>query len=217
MSPSILLAALLLLFQTPQASPEADANVFTDLGANHCATEVTVAVFENTEAAELAAADAPALVTYSAFTFESADHAQAALDEAHIQVARTFADDPDIAEHEDFDDLVTEVETEDRGDGTSAYVMNLPQENADLDVLQVNMLGIVKESQMVLILMFGTGGGEDASPGLSSDAILPFADMIDESWDGTGDIGDAIPAASEMPVGWEGQETTIEPSGEACN
>lgn len=109
-----LLAALLFLFQTPVATPEErETNVFLDLGSEHCAQEIAIAAFENTEAAELAAADVPAYVTYSAFAFESAEGANSALDDAHVLVAQTFSDDPNITEREDFDEIVAETGIED--------------------------------------------------------------------------------------------------------
>ncbi len=203
---STLLALLLALSQTPQAADD-DRNVFLDLGREHCAQAIAIAAYENTGAADLAAADAPDYVTYSAFEFESADQADAAMDELPMMVAETFSDDPNVT-GEDLDEFVNEVPTEELGDRTIGYVMNLPRESEELDVLFVSMLSIIKENQMVLILMFGESAGVAASPGLSGDAILPFSEMLDENWDGTGNIEDAIPAQDEMPIGWEGRDVT---------
>jgi hypothetical protein len=202
-----LLALLLVLSQTPQATDD-ERNVFLDLGSEHCAESIAIAAYENTDAADLAAADAPDYVTFSAFEFESADRADAAMDELPMMVAETFTDDPDFSEREDLDEFVAEVPTEELGDRTIGYVMNLPRDSDELDVLFVSMLSIIKENQMVLILMFGESAGVAASPGLSGDAILPFSEMLDENWDGTGNIEDAIPAQDQMPIGWEGRDVT---------
>lgn len=206
---SILMAVTLLFAQTPEAGGD-DTNVFLDLGSEHCATEIAFAAYEPNAPGDFATEATPAYVTYSAFQFESADQAEAALDDVPVLVAETFSDDPNISESEDFDRIVTEVETQDYGDQAVAYVMVLPVDNEDLEVLTVELLGIVKADQMMLILMFSNTGTTRAGVGLTLETIPPFAEDLDEEWDGTGELQDAMPDEDELPVGWEGRQVTIE-------
>lgn len=204
------IALLFALVQTPQASPTSsgEANVFIDLGTEHCAQEIAIGAYEFTDDAGAAFPAAPTFVTYSAFEFESSDQATSALEDVHVLVAQTYSNDPDIEQVDNFDQIVAEVPSvEDYGDERVAYIMSLPVEDSDLEVLTLEMLGIVKESQLMLIIM--TSGGTDpvtASPGVALDTIPPFAEDLDEQWDGQGDLTDAIPTQDEMPVGWTGQD-----------
>ena len=202
------LAAVLLFFvQTPQATPTEDQNAFIQLATEHCATEIALAAYENTgEQGEVPAT--PAFVTYAAYDFESADQANTALDAAPLLVAQTYSDDQDIDEADTYDELVTEVPTGDYGDRAVAHIMNLPDEDSDDDVLTIEMLGIVKDTQLLLVLMFGEGGASPASPGVELETVPPFGEDLDEMWDGQGDIADAIPTQDEFVPGWEGQEIT---------
>ena len=205
-----LIAILFAFVQTPQASSSEDPNVFLDLGTEHCAQEIAIAAYEFTDDAGADLPATPSFVTYSAFQFESADEATDALDDVHILVAETFSEDPDIEESENFDDLVTEIPTaEDYGDESVAYIMSLPVDDSDLEVLTIEMLGIVKESQLVLILLTsGTATPTTGAPGLSLETIPPFAEDLNERWDGQGDLQEAVPEEEDMPVGWTGQDVS---------
>ncbi|HEV2127885.1 MAG TPA: hypothetical protein VGR22_04620 [Thermomicrobiales bacterium] len=205
-----LLAMLLGVVQTPQAADD-DPNLFLDLGSEHCATEIAFAAFERTDEDAAVTNVLPAYVTYSAFQFETAEQAEAALEDAPVLVAETFSDDPDIGDTETFDQIANEVQTEDYGDRTLGYAMTLPVDNEALDnALTVELLGIVKHDQLVLILLFSEAGPRRLSPTLTLDTVPPFAEDLDEDWDGTGDPEEAIPDEEGVPIGWERREVTID-------
>ncbi len=204
----VLLALLLGFVQTPQATGD-DTNVFLDLGREHCATEIAFAAYEQQE--DVDAPALPAYVTYSAFQFETAEQAVAALEDAPVRVVETFSDEPNISEAENFDRIVTEVPTEEYGDATLGATMALPVDNEALDnVLSVELLGIVKHDQLLLILLFSGTGPTRVGPALTLDTIPPFAEDLEEDWDGTGDLEDALPDEGTVPLGWEQREVTIE-------
>ena len=203
-----LIAVLLLFVQTPDATQQSGPNVFIDMGSEYCADEIAIAAYQNTSEPDRTVPASPAYMTYSAFEFESADLANTALDDAHRLVARTYSEDPDIDQQDNFDQVVAEVPTEDFGDRSVGYSMNLPLEDADQDVLFIDMMGIIKENQLLLILMFSGDESAPASPGLSSETILPFAEAVDDEWDGQGDLEEAIPQEEDMPLDWTGQDIT---------
>jgi hypothetical protein len=209
---SISIAALLFLSSLLQTPEGDERNVFLDLGSEHCASELAFAAYEHTAQDELATPAMPAYITYSAYEFETSERAEAALDDIPELVAETFSGDPDFSEQEDYDRLVTEVETEEYGDRSIAYIMTLPPRGDDLDSLTIELLGIVNDSQLLLVLMFSDIGTTTAAPGVTLVNVPPFAADLDQvwEWDGTGDVQDAIPAQEEMPIGWEGQEVTID-------
>ncbi|MDQ4043925.1 MAG: hypothetical protein M3173_00545 [Chloroflexota bacterium] len=208
---AVLLAILLGFLQTSQAAQEDDTNIFLDLGREHCATEIAFATFERTDEDELVTNALPPYVTYSAFQFETAEQAVAALEDAPVLVAETFSDEPDISESEDFDRIANQVPTEDYGDASLAYVMTLPVDDDELEVLAVDLLGIVENDQLLLILVFsGTGTTRPVGPAVTLETIPPFAEDLDEEWDGTGDLEESIPDNEQLPIGWEKREVTIE-------
>lgn len=204
-----LISILFFFAQTPDALQEGETNVFVDLGTEHCANSIAIAAYENTGDAEFTAPTMPAYITYSAFEFETANQANDALDDIPDLVAETFSDDPEITEDPDYDRLVTEVETvEERGDRSVGYIMTLPVDDDELEVLTVEMMGIIKENQLLLILMFSETGTSNPSPGLSMETIPPFADTLEDDWTGHGALEQAIPEQDEMPIGWTGQDIT---------
>lgn len=206
---SILMSLALLFIQTPEAQSD-DTNVFLDLGSEHCATEIAFAAYENVNDNEIAAGSSPDYMTYSAFQFESADQATSALDDVPDLVAETFSDEPDITESEEYDRTVVDVETEEYGDESVAYLLSLPVDNDELEVLSIELLGIVKADQMLLILLFSDAGTTRAAPGVTLETVPPFAADLEESWDGSGDLQDAIPDQEDMPIDWEGRQVTVE-------
>lgn len=206
---SALLAMLLGLMQTQAADD--DPNVFLDLGSKHCATEVAFAAYGQTAEEQVVTNVLPAYVTYSAFQFKTAAQAEAALEDIPVLVAETFSDDPTIGETETFDRIAKEVQTEDYGGRTLGYAMTLPVDNEALDnALTVELLGIVKHDQLVLILLFSEAGPRRLSPALTLDTVPPFAEDLAEDWDGTGDLEEALPDEEELAIGWERREVTIE-------
>ncbi len=207
---SALIAIVLAVVHTPQAASGDDTNVFLDLGSEHCATEIVFAAYGQAGEPEILTTVMPAYVTYSAFRFESAEQAEAALEDSPQLVAETFSGDPDVGEHDEFDRTVTEVQTEEYGDRSSAYVMTLPPESDLLAALTIEMVGIVKGDQLLLILMFSETGISRPGTGLSLEMIPPFGEGIDDAWDGTGDLRDAIPDAEQLPPGWERRDVTID-------
>ena len=206
---SILMSLALLFIQTPEAQSD-DTNVFLDLGSEHCATEIAFAAYENVNDNEIAAGSSPDYMTYSAFQFESADQATSALDDVPDLVAETFSDEPDITESEEYDRTVVDVETEEYGDESVAYLLSLPVDNDELEVLSIELLGIVKADQMLLILLFSDAGTTRAAPGVTLETVPPFAADLEESWDGSGDLQDAIPDQEDMPIDWEGRQVTVD-------
>ncbi len=208
---AILLTILLGFTQTSQAAQENDTNVFLDLGREHCATEIAFVAYERTDEDQLVTNALPPYVTYSAFQFETEEQAVAALEDSPVLVAETFSDDPSIGESEEFDRIANQVPTEDYGDVSVAYAMTLPVDDDELDVLAVELLGIVENDQLLLILVFsGPGTTRPVGPAVTLETIPPFAEDLRELWDGTGDLEDAIPDDEEMPVGWERREVTID-------
>lgn len=210
---SVLLAITTLLFsQTPATSQPTVANVFIDLGDEHCASDVAFAAYAQTDTDdEFGALAQPAYVTYTAFQFDDAARSEAALEDVPTLVADAFSDEPGFSESEDFDELVIPVETEDYGDASAAYTMTLPVDNEALgNVLTVELLGIVKNDQLLVILMFSSTGTAGPGPGILLDAIPPFTEDLDERWDGTGDLEDVVPEEDEMPLGWERRDITID-------
>lgn len=197
-----LIAALLMLVQTPQVTPSTEPNVFIDLGTEHCANEIAIAAYENTREEVMTGAGAPVYVTYSAFAFETADDALRALDDIPRLVANTYGELPDV----DLDNLIVEIPVDDYGDASVAYNLTTPvdDDDSELDALFIDLVAIVKGNQMALILLFNDSGPTRISPESSLETLVPFADTIDEQWDGTGDIANALPEPSDMPVGWAG-------------
>ena len=203
-----LIAMLLFIIPTTQVGDDEETNVFIDLGTEHCAERIAIAAYENTRDVELTALEDPEFITYSGFEFETAIQANAAFDDLPELVAETFSDDPLITEDLEFDELVTEITAEERGDRSAAYIMTLPEDDTEEDVLTVEMVSIVKQNQLVLILMFSQWGTTGPAPGISLETIPPFAETLEDDWTGYGDLEDAIPEEEEMPIGWIGQEIT---------
>ncbi|HEV2127446.1 MAG TPA: hypothetical protein VGR22_02380 [Thermomicrobiales bacterium] len=206
----MLIAVLLSLTQVSQTVESDDPNVFIDLGSEHCATGIVFAAYEYVVEDEVAETANPAYMTYSAFQFESVDQAVAAFEDAPVLVAETFSDDPDISDDPAFDELVTEVVTADYGDISNAYIMTLPLEGEEPDILTIEMLSIVEEAQLLLILMFSETGTTRPSVGLTLETVPPFIGDLDERWEGIGDLEEAVPAEDEMPLGWEGERVILE-------
>ena len=203
-----LVAILLVFTNTVEAAQENGPNVFVDLGSEYCSNEIAIAAYESTEAPD---STAPDFLTYSAFEFESAIQAQRSLDDIHRLVAQTYSEDPDIDQQDNFERIVVEIPTEDFGEHSVGYTMSLPlndTEAADTDLLFIDMVGIVKANQLVLVLLFSSTEPIPAAPGLSSESILPFAEAVEDEWDDRGDLADALPQEDEMPLDWVGQEIT---------
>ena len=203
-----LIAILLILIPAAQVEDEDETNVFIDLGTEHCANRIAIAAYENTGDAELTAQAMPEFITYSGFEFETAIQAHAAFDDLPALVAETFSDDPIVIEDPDFDRLVTEITAEERGDRSAAYVMTLPEDDTEDGVLTIEMLSVIKQNQLVMILMFSETGTTGPAPGISLETIPPFAETLEDDWTGYGDLEDAIPEEEDMPIGWTGQDIT---------
>lgn len=206
-----LVAILLILTHVAEAAQEGGPNVFVDLGTEYCAEEIAIAAYESTEDPDSTEPASPDFLTYSAFEFESEILAQRALDDIHRLVAQTYSEDPDIDQQDNFERIVVELPTEDFGEHSVGYTMNLPLNDVEADetdLLFIDMVGIVKENQLVLVLLFSGTEPVPGSAGLSSESILPFAEVVEDEWDGRGDLEDAIPQEDEMPLDWVGQEIT---------
>ncbi len=206
-----ILVSLLLLSPLAQASaPAAERNVFIDLGEEHCAEEIAIAAYENTMAGEVATTTSAVYATYSAFTFGSAEQAHAALEDLPRLVAETYVgEDVEIAQGHALDELIAAVPVEDYGDERVAYMMTLPVNDGELDVLLVDMLGIRKGRQLLLILQFNNPESRRSALAFAEVALLPYTDGIDAEWTGDDDLKDAIPEEDEMPPNWAGQGVTV--------
>ncbi|HEV2127445.1 MAG TPA: hypothetical protein VGR22_02375 [Thermomicrobiales bacterium] len=204
-----LLAVLFLFVQTPQAGLPSDPSALTELAAEYCATEVAQATYTNVEIVEVEDVGLPPVVTYAAFDFETAEQAIAALEEAPLLVVQAYTEDPAV-ELEDYDDFAAEAPTPDYGDADIAHVITLPVLEDEDDVLVIELLGIVQESQLLLVLMFSDSVAYPAAPGVALETLLPFGEELDETWDGTGDLQDAIPEEDEMPLNWVRDDVTVE-------
>lgn len=202
---------MLGLGPTPEATEPGTPNVFVDLGPAYCADAVAIAAYVNILDDVGSYNGEVGYVVYSGYDFASTEQAIAALDDIPVLVARTLSGDPDIDRHPDFDQYVTRLPTtEDFGDRAARYSITIPQPGDEL--LFVNALAIVKGQQLLLMLLFSGTGPSQPSPGLVAGDFLPFTEGLDELWDGTGDIEDAIPNEHEMPLGWVRQDTsTVKP------
>ena len=203
-----LIAILLFLIPAVQVEDEDDTNVFVDLGTEHCANRIAIAAYENLGDEELPAQAQPDFITYSGFEFDTALEANAAFDDLPELVVETFSDDLLITEGLEADELVTEITAEERGDRSAAYIITLPENDIEDDVLTIEMLSVIKQNQLVMILMFSERGTAGPGPGLSLETIPPFADTLEDDWTGYGDLEDAIPEEEEMPIDWIGQDIT---------
>ncbi len=204
-----LLAVLFLFVQTPQPSLPSDPSALTELAAEYCATEFALATYTNVEIVEAENVELPAVVTYAAFDFETAEQAIAALEDAPLLVVQAYGDDRAV-EPEAYDDFIADAPSPEYGDAEAAYVITLPVLEDEDDVLVIELLGIVQESQLLLVLMFSDDVAYPAAPGVALDTFLPFGEDIDETWDGIGDVQDAIPEEDEMPLNWVRDEITVE-------
>lgn len=206
-----LIGFLLLVTPALQGSNtlgDEDDNIFVDLGTEHCASEIALVAYEYERASEVTAVGTPIFATYSAFQFESAADALTALDDILELVVETYGDDPE-SENVGADELATELPLEeDYGDASVAYTMTIPVEDDELDTLFADVLAVVKQDQLALILLFSDTGTPRIPLQTTLDNLVPFADAIDDQWDGYGDLEDALPEPDDMPIGWVGGDVT---------
>ena len=201
-----------LLFLTPVAGTPAtgEQNVFVALGTEHCAEEIAVVVYENLlDTEDELTVDTRDYIAYSAYEFPSADAAYEALENAPLLVAQRFSVGDDL-DRDTLEEFIAETPTEDYGDRSVAYTMNLPTASEGEEVLIVDMLGTVKGSQLVVILLFSDSGVSHAAPGLTAGDAAPFAESLDEPWDGVSDIEEALPDEEDVPVGWDATDVLVQ-------
>lgn len=201
-----------LLFLTPVAGTPAseEQGLFVEFGTEHCAEETAVVIYENLlDTDDELTVDTRDYIAYSAYEFASAEAAYEALDDAPMFVAQRFSVGDDL-DRDTLEEFIAETPTEDYGDRTVAYTMNLPTSADGEEVLFVDMLGTIKENQLVMILLFSDSGVSHAAPGLTAGDPAPFAESLDEPWDGVGDIEDALPHEENVPVGWDAADVLVQ-------
>lgn len=183
-------------------------NVFVDLGTEHCATEIALVAYEYERATEVTTVGTPIFANYSAFQFDSAADAETALDDIHELVVETYGDHPEV-DTIGADEMATELPLEeDYGDASVAYTMTIPIEDDELEAIFVDVLAVVKQDQLALTLLFSDTGTPRIPLQQTMDNLVPFTDVVDEQWDGAGELEDALPEPDDMPGGWTGGDVT---------